>query len=422
MDIKMNYTFDGRLKTVLLVLMGLGAICLAASFFHNPDGYHSRFWSNFLHNSLFFTGIALMSTFFLAVCITAYAGWHVVFKRVWEAFGQFLLIGLILMGIITVGVWLHAHHLYHWTDAASLDPSSDIFDPILKHKSALLNPMMYTILGVGMCAVWLLFHSRLRKFSLAEDKKSDPSDFSAFRKSKVWAAVFLPIAGFTSAGAIWLWLMSVDAHWYSTLFAWYTGASWFVSMICVTILVLLYLKSRGYYEFVNMEHFHDLGKFLFAFSIFWTYLWFSQFMLIWYGNVGEETIYFRERYDNYPVLFYGNLLINFVFPFFVLMRNDTKRKTGTLILVSLVVLFGHWWDFFLMIKPGVVHTAHEAYAHAHEGAHVAIKGMSFPGLLEIGIFIGFLAGFLFFIFSRLTKAPLIAKGDPYIQESLHHHT
>ena len=142
--------------------------------------------------------------------------------------------------------------------------------------------------------------------------------------------MFLPLAGFGSAFVVWQWIMSVDAHWYSTMFAWYTGASWFVSMIALTILLLLFLQSMGYYKNVSVEHYHDLGKFLFAFSIFWTYVWFSQYMLIWYANVGEETIYFRERVDNYPALFYLNLLINFIAPFFILMRNDTKRKMGSL--------------------------------------------------------------------------------------------
>ncbi len=221
--------------------------------------------------------------------------------------------------------------------------------------------------------------------------------------------------------------MSLDAHWYSTMFAWYSGASWFVSMICTTILVLLYLKSRGYYSQVTDEHIHDLGKFLFAFSIFWTYLWFSQFMLIWYANVGEETGYFLIRMQEYPVLFWANLAINFILPFFVLMRNSTKRKVGSLTFAAIVVLFGHWLDFFLMIKPGALHTAHELAhngdghgAHA-EGAHAFMTGFHLPGFLEIGTFIGFMGLFLLVFFTALAKAPLTPKNDPYIQESLHHH-
>ncbi|NNE26056.1 MAG: hypothetical protein HKN09_04385, partial [Saprospiraceae bacterium] len=255
-------------------------------------------------------------------------------------------------------------------------------------------------------------------------------------------------------------IMSVDAHWYSTLFAWYTGASWFVSMICLTILILIYLKSKGYYQNVSIEHLHDLGKFLFAFSIFWTYLWFSQYMLIWYGNVGEETIYFRERVDNYPALFYLNLIINFVAPFFILMRNDTKRKIGSLAFTAGLVLFGHWLDFFLMLKPGILHTAHAALGHGHghgdehhgegaghgadaaheaghEGGHEIAEatahhggealstfemGFSMPGILEVGTFIGFLCLFLFFVFNTLAKASLVPENDPYLDESNHHHT
>ena len=225
--------------------------------------------------------------------------------------------------------------------------------------------------------------------------------------------------------------MSVDAHWYSTLFAWYTGASWFVAAMALTILMTIYLKGKGYLEYVNIEHLHDIGKYMFAFSIFWAYLWFSQYMLIWYANVGEETVYFFHRQQNYPVLFYGNLLLNFVAPFFILMRNDTKRKYGTLIFTSIIVFFGHWLDFFQMIKPGARMTAMEALAHhggenGHEVAEHAEQlgfamGFTIPGLLELGTMLGFLALFAYVVFNRLTKASLLPKNDPYLAESLHHH-
>jgi Ni/Fe-hydrogenase subunit HybB-like protein len=222
--------------------------------------------------------------------------------------------------------------------------------------------------------------------------------------------------------------MSVDAHWYSTLYAWYTMASWFLGGISMLILVLIYLKSKGYLAEVTTEHLHDLGKYMFGISIFWTYCWFSQYMLIWYGNVGEETIYFRERLDHYPVLFYGNLVINFALPFLILMRNTTKRRVGTLVFTSIVVFFGHWFDFFYLIKPGTLITAKEHIGHvAAEGGHEAashasgfVTGFTFPGLFEVGIMLGFLAFFLFWVFRQLEKAPLIAQNDPYLQESLHH--
>ena len=411
-----EYKFPAKVRTFLLGGIGLGVVCLALTFFMDSMDHHPRFWSNVLHNSVFFTGIALMATFFIAVCITAWAGWHTVFKRVWEAFSQFIIVGFVLMAIIGIGIYADWHHLYHWTAEGITDPASENFDSILAGKAAFLNPTWYVFIGGAIVLVWIFFAYKLRSLSLDEDKNGGDVGFKHHRKMRIWAAAFLPIAGFSSAAMVWLWVMSVDSHWYSTLYAWYCGASWFVAMLALTILVLIYLKNKGYFSNVSADHFHDIAKFMFAFSIFWTYLWFSQYMLIWYANIGEETIYFKERIDNYPVLFYGNLIINFAIPFLVLMRNDTKRKYGTLIFTSIVVFFGHWLDFFLMIKPGVLHTA--SHGHAHEGF---TAGFTIPGLLELGTMVGFLSLFLFVILTVLTRSPLKAKNDPFLEESLRHH-
>lgn len=440
-----NYVVPNRQRLLLMSGMALGLLCLILSWFGGDD-HHTRFWSNFLHNSVFFTGISFMAVFFYSICNTAWAGWHVVFKRVWEAMSMFLGVGIVLIGILALGVLFDFHHLYHWADSASVDA-----DKILKHKSSFLNNTWY-IISVLVVVVWFFFAYKLRSFSKAEDETPADTTFKWHITSRWWTAGFLPIAGFTSCLVIWQWVMSIDAHWYSTLFAWYSGASLFVSMIGLTILILIYLKSNGYYGNVSLEHFHDLGKFLFAFSIFWTYLWFSQYMLIWYANIGEETVYFKLRQTDYPVLFYANLIINFLVPFFILMRNDTKRKYGTLIFVAIVTLFGHWLDYFLMIKPGALHTAHELSGHhggaegshhgteltgehgADAGHHVAEAaehavahastfeaGFTLPGFLELGTMIGFLCLFLYVFYTMLSKSSLVAKNDPYLSESLHHH-
>jgi hypothetical protein len=456
-----------------------GLLLLVASYFvDGGEGHHMRFWTNLLHNATYFTGISFIACFAYGAFTTAYAGWFVQFKRLWESFGMFLLPAMFIFGVLIVGLWTGSHHMYHWNDAAAVET-----DNLLNHKSAFLNPMWYagsTILFLGIY-YWII--STIRKISIDEDTNGT-SDYSHHRRIKKWAAPLIGAIGFTSPFLIWQWIMSIDAHWYSTMFAWYASASVFVAMIALTIMLLIYLKSRGYYPGITDEHFHDLGKYLFAISIFWTYLWFSQFMLIWYGNIGEETIYFRERMDSYPALFWGNLLLNFIMPFFILMRNDTKRKMGTLFLASAIVFFGHWFDFFNMIKPGARLTliemeAHEGGAHgadhgeehatmdshagddhaatadhaddhaaaghgdeAHGDDHAAAgdhgeehaaaghgpvarpykAGFTLPGLLEIGIFLGFLGGYLFFILYSLSKAPLEPKKDPYFEESLHHHT
>ena len=413
-----QFTFESKQKTVLFAFMGLGLLCLLLAYFTDDQPLHVRFWTNFLHNTVFFTGIAFISLFIYAAFITAWAGWYTQFKRLIESMTLFLIPGLALLLVVIAGMWLGWHHLYHWADAEEVAN-----DPVLLGKSGFLNKGWYTLGTLLIVGIWIFFAMRIRSLSLAEDQNGG-ADFAHHRKMRIFAAAFLPIAGFSSAALIWQWIMSLDAHWYSTLYAWYTGASWFISANAIMILLLVYLKGRGYFTKVSEEHLHDLGKYLFAISIFWTYLWFSQYMLIWYANIGEETVYFQTRMEKYPVLFYGNLVLNFIVPFFILMRNDTKRKYGTLILVSLVVLLGHWMDFFQMIKPGALETAiHAAGAHGGEHGHGSsfAAGFTIPGLLDLGTFLGFAALFVYVVFARLQKAALEPANDPYLAESAHHH-
>ncbi len=429
-----QFTFETKQKNFLMALMGLGALCLILSFIFEPSqiaegGFHARFWSNLLHNAVFFTGMAFMITFVIAAFTVAYAGWYVVFKRIWEGFSLFLVPGLILMALIGVAVFLHFNHLYHWADKEAVAT-----DEVLKGKSSFLNPYWYLFGTLIIGGLWAFFARKFRQLSLQEDIDGNQvANYKYHRDLRKYAAIFLPIAAFTGPAIIWQWVMSLDAHWYSTLFAWYSMASWWLAACSLTIMLIIYLKSKGYMEVVTKEHLHDLGKFMFAFTIFWTYCWFSQYMLIWYSNVGEETIYFFERKSEYPVLFFGNLVINFVLPFLILMRNTTKRRMGTLFFTSALVFFGHWFNYFNMIKPGVLNNAEEAMAHVggheaagHGGEHAAhavggfVDGFTIPGLIELGVFIGFLAFFIYFVFNQLTKASLVPQNDPYLEESLHH--
>jgi hypothetical protein len=454
-----QFTLSGNLRNIFIGMMVIGALCLGLAWMDDSN-FHARFWTNFLHNSVFFTGIAIMATFFIAASITAYAGWYTAFKRVFEAFSSFLLPGFILMVIIGIAVYVDANHLYHWADKKSVED-----DVVLTGKSSFLNKNWYLFGTLIFGAIYVYLGSKLRSLSHEEDSALPDPNFSVHRNIRKFAAIFLPIFGFTSVALIWQWVMSVDAHWYSTMFGWYCLASLFVAMISLMAIVMIYLRSTGYYQNLSKHHLHDLGKLIFGISVFWTYLWFSQFMLIWYANVGEETIYFKERYEKYPVLFFGNLVINFALPFLVLIRNDNKWKTGSLGFMALLVFLGHWMDFFLMIKPGVLHTAHElgghgthgtsgttghgsealghaaesaahashdVAAHAADAAHTAVahgaehasnivSGFTFPGLIELGTMLGFLGFFGFWVFNTLSKGNLHAKNDPYIEESLHHH-
>ena len=197
--------------------------------------------------------------------------------------------------------------------------------------------------------------------------------------------------------------MSLDPHWYSTLFAWFVFASMFVSAITVIAIVSIYLKSKGLLENVNNSHIHDLAKFMFGLSIFWTYLWFSQFMLIWYANMPEEAVYFVSRIENYKLMFFGTLAINFICPLLILMNSDFKRVNFLVVFTGLLLLVGHYFNFFLLIMPGTV------------GESWGI------GIPEIGSILFFAGLFIWFVFSGISKLPLVPKNSPFLKESKHFH-
>jgi hypothetical protein len=225
-------------------------------------------------------------------------------------------------------------------------------------------------------------------------------------KNTVWAAIFIVWFALTVMSTVpWLWLMSIDAHWYSTMYSWYTFASTWVAGIALILLFVVYLKNNGYLHYTNREHIHDLGKFMFAFSIFWAYLWFSQFMLIWYANIPEETVYFKPRTEGpYAGVFWLSFIINFLAPFLILMRRSSKRNYSTVTIMALIIIFGHWLDFYQMVFASV----------AKE--HVEMN------LFDFGIALGFV-GIIMFVASRvLSKYPLVARNHPFMKESIIHHT
>lgn len=472
-----QFTFTAGQKKFTFGLMAIGLISMILCYIMEPGRYpkempseylHTQFWTNFLHNSYFFTGIAFSALLFIATHSLGYGGWHTTFKRVPEAIMMFLPVGVVLMLIVWGSTALGLHKIYMWNDAEMLAK-----DPIAIHKSSFLNLTAYFI-GILIIAMWGFFAYKLRSLSIEEDSKGFAYNL---KKSKFWSGVFLPLAGFSSAFVIWQVAMSIDIHWYSTMFAWYSTASFFVACICVMILIILFLKQLGYLPNVTVEHFHDLGKFAFGISVFWTYVWFSQFMLIWYANNGEETQYFFFRFEQFKPLFFVNLLLNFILPFLILIRNTSKRILGTLGFVAMIIVLGHWIDFYQQIKPSTWYNFTHAYEHAvghhetttpggehHEGTttghgekqhgsietpgstegHVVLTsneepapnhggghhedsglksfylGIHAPGPIELGTFAGFLGLFLFVVFTYLSKASLEPKGDAYYEESEHH--
>lgn len=367
---------------------------------HHGPTWLSRMWAVLWHNSVFFTGITAMGVFFVAVQFVAWAGWSSIMIRIPMAFGSFLpVVGSVLLAVFLLG----GHDLFHWTHKELYDPNSPLFDSIINGKKGYLNLPFFLSRMVIFLVLWYLMWFLMRKNSLIEDLEGGDK---WWHKNGYLGAVFLIIFGASTSMAAWDWIMSIDTHWFSTMFGWYVFASWWVTALSTITLICIFLKENGYLKAMNESHFHDLGKFVFAFSIFWTYVWFGQFLLIFYANIPEETTYFLTRlrgyHNHYTFLFYLNLLVNFFFPFFILMTRASKRKTPILKIAVIAVIFGHWLDFYMMIMPGVT------------------QGTSGFGLMEFGALVTFASAFVLVVMTTMSKSKLIPVNHPMIEESIHH--
>lgn len=389
----MNYTFTQKNKLISYILMSIGLIAIITGFAVDSQ----RTWANLLVNNFFFLAIALFGTFFIAMQYLSEAGYAVTFKRVPEAMSQFLWVAGPLMIIIL----LFGHHdLYHWTHHDLYDINSEHYDEIIAGKSAFLNIPFFLIRAIIYIAGWILATYLLRKYSLQQDLSGG---ILFHKKSITVAAIFLVFFAITSSTSSWDWIMSIDAHWFSSIFGWYVFSGLWISGTVMTLIFIIYLKSKGHLFNVNENHIHDMGKWVFAISMVWTYLWFSQFMLIWYGNLPEEVMYFQFRMEHYKMIFFGMLVINFFLPFFILMARDSKRNIWFLLVVCVVIFLGHWADVFVMVMPGTV------------GENWTL------GFIEIGTFLGFLGLFLYVVQKSLAKVPLEIENHPYLEESIHLH-
>lgn len=440
------YTFSSKLKTFSFILMLLGVLGIGYGFLTAPkdiqevekilaadshgshheaskaphgahatagahevhaDAEHKAHLEHVLHQlqnkpwaalyvaCIFFMLVSMGVLAFYAIQQVAQAGWSPVLFRVMQGITAYLLPGSIIFFTLLVLCGLHFSHLFIW-----MDDKVVAHDELIQAKSGYLNFPFWIIRAAVFLFGWNLYRHFSRKNCLAQDASNDDS---FYKKNFNISALFLVFFIVTESIMSWDWIMSIDPHWFSTLFGWYVFASFFVSGITTIALVTLYLKSKGYLEHVNTSHIHDLAKFMFGISVFWTYLWFSQFMLIWYANIPEEVTYFVTRIELYNLPFFGAVLMNFLFPILILINTDFKRITWIIVMAGIVILAGHYIDFFNMIMPGTV------------------GDQWFIGVAEIGSVLFFLGLFIYVVFSALTKAPLLPKRNPFIEESKHFH-
>jgi hypothetical protein len=425
----MNHQFElpGSYKKWTYGLIGAGIVALlygliflhpfeavshgaAAHDAHGAGTSGTRFWAVLLQNSVFFLLVVNAAMFFISVTTMAMAGWVVAFRRVSEAVSSVVpILGVITFVILMAIIWGGRTDIYHW-----LDKEAVAKDHILSGKSGFLNPWFFSIWSAITIFLWWLLGKKMRSMSLQSDAEG-PMDYETGKKwifkNTVYASLFCVVFALTVASTIpWFWLMSIDPHWYSTMYSWYTFASTFVSGMSLIALFVIFMKNQGQLGYVTDEHLHDLGKFMFAFSIFWTYLWFSQYMLIWYSNQPEETKYFVERIGTaekagpYKGIFFFNLIVNFLCPLLILMKKGTKRNWTMVTFMAVLIIFGHWIDFYQMVMPGTL----------HENAHL----MPF----EFGIAALFIGLIMWGVGRYLTKHSLLMKNHPFLKESMIHHT
>jgi len=412
---KEHFEIPAKYKTWSMALMGIGVLSVVVGFVMYGTGneeQQARFWGTMLQNSVYFLLICNAGMFFICATTLGMGAFQMAFRRVTEAISVAVIpLGIIALVVLLALIFGHQHHIYHW-----LTPGDD---KILKGKSVFLNPNFFVIWTILTIGLWIVLGYKMRSLSRELDNNPLPDVESGKKyifKNTVWASLFLVWFALTVASTIpWLWLMSIDAHWYSTMYSWYTFASTFVAGLSLIAIFVIYLKNKGYLELVNEEHLHDIGKFMFAFSIFWTYLWFSQYMLIWYSNQPEETIYFVDRIGNhehgngFKGLFFLNLIINFLCPILILMRRGSKRNYTTMTFMAALIIFGHWLDFYQMVFPALTKDAN-GQTHAN------------LNFFDFGVAAGFVGLIMFATARALSKAPLTAKNHPFFKESIIHHT
>jgi hypothetical protein len=380
-------------RQVLRTVAFIGIIGLGIGLVVSPE----RAWSAFLIAAFYYLTIALGSMLLLALNYVSKAAWIVPIKRIPEAIGGYLPMGALTMLLILPGV----HTLYPWSHhpAVTSDATLKAHEEMIKAKGPYLNVPFFAARMVLVLLLWIAFAYMLRANSQKQDEEPG---VGPTKRNVVWSTLFLVFGAISFSVAAFDWLMSLQPHWSSTIFAWYNIAGMLVSAVSTIAVAVIFLRRRGYLPFVTDGHLHDLGKLAFGFSTLWAYMWLSQFLLIWYANLPEETTYYLVRLEGgWGFLFWANLVIGWALPFFLLIRRVAKRSETGLLVACVVLLIGRWLDIYLMVTP------------ANVASHPGI------GLVELSAYFGLGAVFVLVVERNLRRAPLAAKNDPYFTEGLH---
>jgi len=377
---------------VLALLAGAGVFGWALT-----SGHEGLAWSSYLIGAFFTLGLGVFGVVWMAINYLSKGSWSVSMRRIPEAMAAWILPG----GLLTIGVALGAHHLYHWADHAAMQS-----DALLEHKEPFLNmQMFYGLIGASLL-VWLVFSLLMLRNSRAQDESGK---VCLSRKNVVLSAIFVVLYALSFSVVSYYLLMSLEAHWFSTMYAVLTFTDMIQAGTAFVALVAAVLIMRGGLGgFVNENHLHSLAKMMFAFTGFWAYIYFCEYLLIWYSNIPEETIHYIKRQEN-GWLFYLLVLplLKFVIPFVYMAPRANKRKPVRVAAMAVLILVAQFWELYLLVSPAVGHG--EEAAHGHLPWAEALVTCGFLGLF-----------FLVFSWS-LGRHNAVPLKDPRIRECLNYH-
>ena len=382
------FEFSSKSKVTCLVMFLIGVFGFVVSLFSDAQ----RAWQAYLMAFFLVTSISLSSLFFLSLQHLTSAQWSVNIRRLFEALAAFIPYSILFMGILIIG----APEIYKW-----LDPNLVANDALIAHKAPYLNMTFFIIRSLVFFLGWFFFYKKLTDGSLKQDKTGEDSLIKKLVPYSVAFIIFFALSySFLSVDLV----MSLEPHWFSTIFGIYTFSGSMQAMFAATVLLMLYICKKDWYNgMVTLDHLHDVGKFLLGFTIFWAYIAYSQYMLIWYANIPEETIFFYHRSEGaWAVVSMSLLVFKFIVPFLLLLPRWAKRTPKYIAAVSVLVVLTQVLDLFWLIYPN--------FDEHH--VHFAIP--------EITALVGFFGIYVFSVFSFLSKHSLIPLKDPRIKNSASH--
>ena len=382
-----RFTLSPRFTYIAIGCIVAGMLAMAYGFYSSAD----RAWANLLLNNFYFLSLAIGASFFLALQYITQSGWSAMFRRVPEAMGAYLPFAAILMLLLYFGM----NNIYEWSH-------TDIVanDPVLLHKAPYLNLSFFFTRMIIFFTAWIIMTRIIRKVSLQEDQFGG---MKYLEKNEMNSKIFIFILAITFSLASFDYIMSIEAHWVSTIFAVKNFVAAFYHGTAIIILIVILLNEKGYFKELNESHLLDFSRYLFMLSIVWGYMFFAQFMLIWFANIPEETVYYAERWNHgWKVLFYVNIIINWFIPFTVLLSQKMDKNKTVVKLICILLIAGQWIDLYDQIMP-------------------TLTGTPQFGIIEIGAFIGYAGLFALVVAKALGSADLVPKNHPYLEESLYHH-